>query len=118
MAKLTGHLMAKLTGHLQKEDLKEYLLRDNKRAVPAQLRTGPTRHSERARCKQCGHTWKAKDGTACYQCGHDGCSPRARPTEPTTPDHYRGSRIRNCPSCQTIERGYEDRCQHCGWERA
>ena len=47
-------------------------------------------------------------------------TPDAQPTDDdnTPPDGYRGSRIRNCPQCHTLERGHDDTCQHCDWTRA
>ena len=42
-----------------------------------------------------------------------------RPNDkPANPDGYRGTRIRNCPQCLSLERGFEDRCQSCDWTRA
>ena len=76
--------------------------KSTQRAVPTQLRTGPTPESARARCKRCEHTWQAKDGTACYTCGFDpGSTPAdadARPTDDTPADGYQGTRRRNCPA--------------------
>ena len=47
-------------------------------------------------------------------------TPDAQPTDDdnTPPDGYRGSRIRNCPQCHTLDRGHDDTCQHCDWNRA
>ena len=94
--------------------------KSTKRAVPTELSTGPTRNEERARCRKCEHTWPTKFGTACYNCGHDaGSTTDAQPTDDgdTPADGYRGSRIRNCPTCGACEREHEDRCQHCDWTR-
>ena len=69
-------------------------------------------------CENCKNDWPARFGTTCYQCGHKPSTASPADVQPTgNPDGYRGGRIRNCPKCHNIERGFEDSCQHCDWTR-
>ena len=82
---------------------------------------GSTRTKRRARasCSTCNRTWPASYGVECYHCAkHPPQRESSAPRPNWNPDGYRGTRIRNCPQCHTLERGYADRCQHCEWTRA
>ena len=94
--------------------------RRTKSSARTSRRSDPVRpEGKRTHCPKCEHTWPSMFGTACYQCRYDpGSTPDAQPTDDDTPaDGYRGSRIRNCPTCGAFEREHEDRCQHCDWTR-
>ena len=80
-----------------------------------------TKRNARASCSTCTRTWPASYGAECYHCANQPQPPQRESSAPRpnwNPDGYRGTRIRNCPQCHSLERGFEDRCQSCDWTRA